>query len=107
MSEGITREELSAVIETTKKSTEQMVLIAGSLRDIVEEQRKLNDKMTNGLCKNITDTVNKKIDDECKPALKEIKDNTWWIKVIFGAISFITVIVIAINSFIHYLSHAK
>lgn len=57
MSDPISREELRAIIETQSKATEQMVLVAKSLSDILVEQRRLSEKLSNGVMKEFTQTI--------------------------------------------------
>ena len=55
MNDPISREELKAIIETQSKATEQMVLVAKSLSDILIEQKKITDKLSNGFVKDLSD----------------------------------------------------
>ena len=58
MSDPISREELRAIVETQSKATEQMVLVAKALTDILAEQKKIADKLSNGIMKDL--------DERCK-----------------------------------------
>ena len=58
MSDEITKAEIRAMIEVQAKSAEQLTTIAGALKDIVNHQEKISEKLSNGLCKSITEAVN-------------------------------------------------
>lgn len=72
MNEPLTKEELNAILATQAKSTEQMVIIAGHLKTIVDQQ------------KESCEATNSKIDG--------VKSDTNFIKIIFGAASGIALI---------------
>lgn len=59
--ENITKEELLAMISTQSKATEQMVIIANYLREITEEQKKITERLTNGVKKEIVENVAKEL----------------------------------------------
>jgi hypothetical protein len=70
MSEEITKDEIKAIIETQSKATEQMVIVAGHLKTIADEQKKISAMMTNGLKKEIIDGIITKVDEHFKEAGK-------------------------------------
>ena len=51
----ISREELKAIIDTQSKATEQMVLVAKALTDILTEQKRITDKLSNGFIKDLSE----------------------------------------------------
>lgn len=53
MSEGITKAELQAMIEVQAKSAEQLATIAGALKDIVDREEKISNRLFNGLSKDV------------------------------------------------------
>jgi hydroxyethylthiazole kinase-like sugar kinase family protein len=61
----LTKEELKAILDTQAKSTEQMVIIAGHLKTIVDQQ------------KESCETTSSKID--------AVKNDTNFIKIVFGS----------------------
>ena len=68
----LTKEELKAILDTQSKSTEQMVVIAGHLKTIVDQQ------------KEACESTNTKIDS--------VKGDTNFIKIIFGSAALVALI---------------
>jgi|WetSurSiteA1Bulk_404760.scaffolds.fasta_scaffold30278_4 hypothetical protein len=93
--ENITKEELMAMIATQSKATEQMVIIANYLREITEEQKKITERLTNGVKKEITESITKelqicnvKLTDEVEQIDKMLTDRGAVITNISNDISF-------------------
>jgi hypothetical protein len=91
MSDELTREELNAVIETTRKQTEQMVVIATSLSTIVSsltkitsDNEKILSKLSNGIKEDIAIKVKAEIEN-CSIA-KDIHDTKFFVGVVGIAI---------------------
>jgi hypothetical protein len=55
MNETLTKDELKAILDTQSKATEQMVLVAKALTDILTEQKRITDKLSNGFIKDLSD----------------------------------------------------
>jgi len=119
MNDPLTREEVKAMLDVQTKNTEQMVLIAQRLQKIVEQnisiadcQEKVVNRLYNGLAKEIKDGVKEALTEKFKVAdlicsetkkdVKIIKGDVFWIKIIFGAIAFITATVVAIMQLTHW-----
>jgi len=75
MSEAITREELKAIVETQSKATEQMVLVAKSLSDILFEQKKLTEKLANGALKDVIQQILEHVDSRFDLMNKSLEDH--------------------------------
>ena len=118
----ITKEELKLLLEVQAKSTEQMVVIAQRLQSITECQERILSiqdrvvgRLYNGMGKEIVEACNTKLNTKCQDIksesdkrekiLRNIKSDTFWIKIIFGAIAFITAIVIAITQVTYWIAH--
>ena len=122
MSDPLTREELKAMLEVQTKNTEQMVLIAQRLQKITEQhseladcQKRVIDRLYNGLAKEIKDEVRDSIAErfktsdlvcgEIKKDLKIVKMDVFWVKIIFGTIAFIATITSVIIRISHWLGY--
>ena len=70
MPEEITKDEIKAIIETQSKATEQMVIVAGHLKTIADEQKKISAMMSNGLKKEIVDSIVNSVNENFKEAGK-------------------------------------
>jgi len=75
MNEAITREELKAIVETQSKATEQMVLVAKSLSDILFEQKKLTEKLANGTLKEAIQQILEHVDSRFDFMNKELAEH--------------------------------
>ena len=98
MSDGMTREEIRALVDVQSKHTEQMVLVAQRLQTIAELQSKIAEKLSNGVAKDITDAVDKMLNVKfqvvacCGGKVDEIKDSVTWLKIILGSATLIIII---------------
>lgn len=61
MSEEITRAEIQAMIDVQAKSAEQLAVIAGALKDIVDREEKISNRLFNGLSKDISTAITEKV----------------------------------------------
>ena len=61
MSDEITKAEIQAMIEVQAKSAEQLATIAGALKDIVDREEKISNRLFNGLSKDISANVTEKV----------------------------------------------
>ena len=89
MSEGITKAELAAMIEVQAKSVEQLTIIAKSLTDIVAKEEKIQQRLYNGLGKEIRDDVVKDIKECNKETVKIVEDNKGKLTKILGNTEFL------------------
>ena len=78
----ITKAELGAMIEVQSKTAQQLERIANSLGAIADDQKEIVTCMSN--CQGIKEKVSK------------IKDDMFWLKVVYGSIGFVAMIVIVI-----------
>ena len=96
MTEGITKAELQAMIEVQTKSAEHLALIAKNLSDIANKEEKIQQRLYNGLSKEITNELVKEL-KECntavvkvvalnKETLAVILTNTVFLKWIYGGL---------------------
>ena len=89
MSDEITKAEILAMIEVQAKSAEQLATIAGSLKDIVDREEKISNRLFNGLSSEISTKVTNKM-AECQTIV--VKDLTEIKKVGFkisGGVTFL------------------
>lgn len=100
--DSIKREEIKALMDVHAKATEQMVLIAERLKVITDIQNKISDKLSNGLAKQIGESLKEAL-DACKTAVvteiapikkdfKEIKDSVNWLKILYGVLGLVILI---------------
>jgi len=59
------------------------------------------------MCKIVTHGLSeiKDIANENKGTIGKVKDDTFWIKIIFGSITFIVAIALAVQQFVHAMGH--
>jgi hypothetical protein len=115
--DGITREELKAMLEVQSKSTEQLTIIAKSLQDLVAEQKIIS----KGVYETLPDRVAEKVGGGCATAgerfalvkqtvesnassLSKIKEDVFWLKIILGSATFIALLAQLI---LHVLGHKQ
>jgi cell division protein FtsL len=114
MSEGITKEELMMLVEVQTKTAAQMERVVMSLSTIVEDQKKILDKLGNGVVKEIEAYMEKGCNKICqdiaglKVDISESKNKLNWLTIILGSVTLIVVISTAIlnfNSGIYQVRH--
>ncbi|MFA6971834.1 MAG: hypothetical protein WC208_10585 [Gallionella sp.] len=113
----ITKEELLAMLDVQSKNAEHLILIATHFQTLVESQNKILARLQNGMAKEIKDGVNgyltealktfKEQMDRVEKVNTSVKDDTRWIKVIFGSIAIIVAIGMVIMQLIHWLGHVN
>ena len=116
----ITKEELLAMIEVQTKSATSMENIANSLKQVSEQNKEFvkaqqdlvkasieeREKCTANIClvlKTGLDLSSKEVETS-RTVIDKIKEDTFWVKVIFGSIAFIVAIVSGIMAFSHHLA---
>ena len=129
-SEPATKDELKMMIEVQSKATEQMVLVAQRLQEIVTTQNsllklqeqshdaheKIIDRLYNGMAIDIvkgivsgmTDKISQISQDRIKDTqiLESIKKDTGWQKIVFGSLTLLIAIAFLINQIVaHFASH--
>lgn len=114
MANDITKGELMAMIEVQEKSTQQMVLIAERLKEILKEQKESNtyirEHLSNAVCKNVQNAMSvyheSCVEDASRVEGKidNIKTNMFWLQVVVGGSVGLGVLVFGIAKFLHWLT---
>jgi len=105
MPEGITKEELMMLVEVQTKTASQMERVVMSLSTIVEDQKKILDKLGDGVVKEIENSMEKSCNKICqeianlKVDVNESKSKLNWLTIILGSITLIVVISTAVLNF--------
>jgi len=94
----LSKEEILAFTESHTKVAISLEKIVDSLADLTLKQEKLLDKLT------ARDSYFKDI-EIIKDDVVKCKDNIVWLKIIFGAITLIVGIAVAITQVIHTMGH--
>jgi len=116
----ITKEELLAMIEVQTKSATSMENIANSLKQVSEQNKEFvkaqqdlvkasieeREKCTANICLVLKTglALSSKEVETSRTVIDKIKEDTFWVKVIFGSIAFIVAIVSGIMAFSHHLA---
>ena len=87
----ITKEEINALIETHTKTALQLQTIANTLSILVSSCDKIVEKLNNGITKDMKECISKET-KILRDAQIDIKSDTFWLKIIFGSITFISAI---------------
>jgi len=105
MSEGITKEELMMLVEVQTKTASQMERVVMSLSTIVEDQKKILEKLGNGVVKELESSLEKSSDKICKEIdllktdVNESKSKLNWLTIILGSATLIAVMSSALLNF--------
>jgi len=119
----ISSEELKAMMEVQAKSTEQLVVVAGRLQTIIDNQTKIiageeiiKEAIQIKTPKEIVASVEKTITEqkevcarghkELETKLDKVVEGVKWVQIIFGSIAFLTAIAVAISQMTHWTTHA-
>jgi len=95
----ITKEELMAFVEIQAKNAQQMERVATALQTIADDQKETLNALRNG----IVDKIVERFDEKCKICRENTSDtakDVRWIKIIFGSIALVTMVVIVILKFV-------
>ncbi len=79
MASEITKEDIQSLMANQERYTQQMMLIATKLTDIADSNKKIVEKITNGLTKDIIDAISKKIDE--KEAVQADRRHEWGVSI--------------------------
>ena len=95
--EPFTKEELKILMEVQAKATEQMVLVAEKLKSIAETQEKINNRLMNGIVKELVEQFCREANncrgyilkdlDVISGRTKEIKESVAWLKILWGLLA--------------------
>ena len=102
---GITKEELMMLVEVQTKAASQMERVVMSLSTIVEDQKRILEKLGNGVVKELESSVEKGCDRVCKEIgslkidVSESKGKLNWLTIILGSATLIAVISSALLNF--------
>ena len=105
MPEGITKEELMMLVEVQTKAASQMERVVMSLSTIVEDQKKILEKLGDGVVKEIENSMEKSCDRVCKEIdllktdVSESKSKLNWLTIVLGSATLIAVISTAVLNF--------
>ena len=117
----ISKEELLAMMEVQSKTATAMENIANSIRlntenlkEITKTQAEFVKQCQEGrmdcqgkICGQLEKLVKDKSElwVPTKATIDKIKEDTFWMKIIFGSITFIIAIALGVQQFIHWLGH--
>jgi hypothetical protein len=87
----ISLETIEALIESQSKSTEQQVLIASALHDLVDSNKAIAAKLSNGLKDEIVAKVEEKLNNSCMA--QDIKHTKWFVGIVAVVIIIANVII--------------
>jgi len=114
MSGDITKGELMAMIEVQEKSTQQMVLIAERLKEILKEQKEANlfikDGLADLICKNVQTTMHiyheSCVEDASRieSKLDTVKNGMFWLQLVVGGSVGLGAIVFGVAKILHWLT---
>jgi hypothetical protein len=103
--DGITKDELKVMLEVQSKSVEQLTVIARNLQDLVIEQRKITEgsftvlpirvaEKVSACCVTASDkfALIKQTIEQSEKHIEKIKEDTFWLKIILGAVTLIAVL---------------
>jgi len=96
--EGITKEELMMLVEVQTKTASQMERVVMSLSSIVEDQKKILDRLGDGIIKELESSMEKSCNRICqeiaelKTDMNENKSKLNWLVIILGSASLIAIL---------------